>query len=172
MRERNIRGRDSTPTKAERRRTTHQERTTPNESTAPPKKNSTTIQGEYYKPNPNSRPIPIHAQLQKKKSGRESPPPLPTNAEDLKCHKALSSMESTSTVSSTDDAPGSGSSSSDPSALGAALGSITSKPALALTSKPTAVVKVKAEDVAFIVSLSLSLSPFPIQGCRCLMSDV
>ena len=117
-------------------------------------------------PNPNTRTT------SKKMSGRESPPPLPTNAEDLKRHKALSSMESTSTVSSTDDAPGSGSSSSDPSALGAALGSITSKPALALTSKPTAVVKVKAEDVAFIVSLSLSLSPFPIQGCRCLMSDV
>ncbi|KAF8422515.1 hypothetical protein EV426DRAFT_718180 [Tirmania nivea] len=84
-------------------------------------------------------------------SERESPVPLPTNAEDLKRHKALSSMESTSTVSSTDDAPSGGSSSSDPSALGAALGSITSAPAPAPTSKPAAAVKVKAEDVTFIM---------------------
>ncbi|RPB21605.1 hypothetical protein L211DRAFT_851322 [Terfezia boudieri ATCC MYA-4762] len=84
-------------------------------------------------------------------SEREAPPPLPTNAEDLKRHKALSSMESASTVSvsSTDEAPST--SSSDPSALGAALGSITSKPAPVTTSKPTVAVRVKAEDVAFIM---------------------
>ncbi|KAF8453127.1 hypothetical protein BGX38DRAFT_1268898 [Terfezia claveryi] len=82
-------------------------------------------------------------------SEREAPPPLPTNAEDLKRHKALSSMESASTVSSTDDAPST--SSSDPSALGAALGSITFKPAPETTSKPTVAVRVKAEDVAFIM---------------------
>lgn len=78
--------------------------------------------------------------------------PLPTNAEDLKRHKALSAMETTSTVADSDT----GSSSTDASALGEALGSIKSAALPPSTPSGTrsvsAAVKVKPEDVALVVS--------------------
>jgi len=74
-------------------------------------------------------------------------PALPTNAEDLKRHKALSAMESTSIV--TDSAPPP-STAANPEALGEALGSITA--AAAPPPKPTSTaVKVKAEDVNLVM---------------------
>lgn len=78
---------------------------------------------------------------------------LPTNAEDLKRHKALSAMESTSTVADDDSAAStSTNTTSDPSALGEALGSISAVPAPTPPKPANVAVKVKQEDVALVVS--------------------
>ena len=97
----------------------------------------------------------------------EETPQLPTNAEDLKPRKrrskmesTLSAMESTSTVVGDDSAASAPTNTtSDPSALGEALGSISAAPA-PTPPKPTNVaVKVRQEDVALVVS------PIPFSSC-------
>lgn len=83
----------------------------------------------------------------------EETPQLPTNAEDLKRHKALSAMESTSTVADDDSAASaSTNTTSDPSALGEALGSISAAPAPTPPKPANVAVKVKQEDIALVVS--------------------
>lgn len=109
-------------------------------------------------PQPHLTPTIHHQTLQAlpppSQTMSEDAPPLPTNAEDLKRHKALSAMESTSTVADTDSAA---TTAADVSALGEALGSISSavKPEAAGAGKPaaSAAVKVRAEDVLLVVSL-------------------
>ncbi|KAF8475993.1 hypothetical protein BDZ91DRAFT_710712 [Kalaharituber pfeilii] len=82
----------------------------------------------------------------------DTQPPVPTNAEDLKRQKALSAMESTSIVADDSAAPSSSTSTANPEALGAALGSITAAAAAAAPPKPaTSAVKIKAEDVALVM---------------------